>query len=97
MATHRQGRSRTQRDCEDNQPTNDHAKFMAAMTNLANSMQANATATIHVVERIGRPAGTGNGEGTGTILDGVSMALTTFMKVNPPIFKGTTNSAEADN
>ena len=46
--------------------------------------------------------GNGNGSGIGTE-DGINvggtgqMTLATFLKVNPPSFKGTTNPSEADN
>ncbi|XP_057719768.1 uncharacterized protein LOC130934199 [Arachis stenosperma] len=40
---------------------------MAAMENLANTMEANATVTLQAVQRLGQPAGNGNGnvEGNG--------------------------------
>ncbi|KAL4306109.1 hypothetical protein AHAS_Ahas16G0145400 [Arachis hypogaea] len=52
------------------------------------------------MERMGRSTGNrnGSGEGTGNNLGGrVPMTLATFLKVNPPTFKGSTNPTEADN
>ncbi|KAL4306905.1 hypothetical protein AHAS_Ahas16G0225000 [Arachis hypogaea] len=97
MATRERGRSRTQRDNEDDQLADNHAEFMAAITNLANSMQTSAATTTQAVERLGQPTGNGNGEGTENNLGGAPMTLVTFLKVNPPTFRGTTNPTEADN
>ncbi|XP_020992705.1 uncharacterized protein LOC110278786 [Arachis duranensis] len=38
---------------------------MAAMANLANTMEANAAATLQAVQRLGQPTGNGNGNGNG--------------------------------
>ncbi|XP_057740069.1 uncharacterized protein LOC130957213 [Arachis stenosperma] len=76
---------------------------MAAMTNLANTMQANAVATMQTMERMGQLAGNGNGnenkngEGDGNDLGGAPMTLASFLKVHPLTFRGSTNSTEADN
>nr|XP_025664664.1 uncharacterized protein LOC112763131 [Arachis hypogaea] len=78
---------------------------MAAMVNLANTMEANAAATLQAVQRLGQPAGNGNGEGNGNDnaerngdnMGGAPMTLATFLKVHPPSFRGSTNSTEADN
>ncbi|XP_016185713.1 uncharacterized protein LOC107627391 [Arachis ipaensis] len=80
---------------------------MAAMVNLANTMEANAAATLQAGQRLGQPAGNENGNGEGNANDnaegnddntgGVLMTLATFLKVHPPTFQGSTNPTEADN
>ncbi|KAL4346001.1 hypothetical protein AHAS_Ahas11G0334700 [Arachis hypogaea] len=80
---------------------------MAAMANLANTMEANATATLQAVQRLGQPTENGNGnsegnannnaEGNGDNTKGVPMTLVTFLKVHLPIFRGSTNPTEGDN
>ncbi|KAL4366012.1 hypothetical protein AHAS_Ahas07G0163500 [Arachis hypogaea] len=81
---------------------------MAAMANLANTMEANAAVTLQAVQRLGQPARNGNGngngegnandnaEGNGDNMGGVLMTLATFLKVHPPTFRGSTNPTEAD-
>ncbi|KAL4274759.1 hypothetical protein AHAS_Ahas20G0039300 [Arachis hypogaea] len=78
------------------------------MANLANTMEANAAATLQAVQRLGQPAGNrnGNGNGEGNANDNaegngdntgvVPMTLATFLKVHPPTFRGSTNPVEAD-
>ncbi|KAL4396540.1 hypothetical protein AHAS_Ahas01G0102100 [Arachis hypogaea] len=59
MATH--GRSRAHsRESRNEQLADNHAEFMVAMANLANTMEANAAATLQAVQRLGQPGGTGN-------------------------------------
>ncbi|KAL4328904.1 hypothetical protein AHAS_Ahas13G0246700 [Arachis hypogaea] len=80
---------------------------MAVMANLANIMEANATATLQDVQMLGQLAGNGNKNGEGNandhaegnddIMEGAPMTLATFLKVHPPIFRGSTNPTEADN
>ncbi|XP_016162305.1 uncharacterized protein LOC107605074 [Arachis ipaensis] len=76
---------------------------MAAMSNLANTMEANDAATMQAVERMGQLAGNGNGNGNGNgerdsnNLGGAPMTLASFVKVHPPTFKGSTNPTKADN
>ncbi|KAL4365635.1 hypothetical protein AHAS_Ahas07G0125800 [Arachis hypogaea] len=70
-------------------------------------MEANAAATLQAVQRLGQPVGNRNGngegnanenaEGNGDNMGGVLMTLSTFLKVHPPIFRGSTNPTEADN
>ncbi|XP_016178206.1 uncharacterized protein LOC107620585 [Arachis ipaensis] len=75
------------------------------MANLANSMEANAVATLQAVQRLGQPDGNGegngnmnnNGEGNGNDLGGTSMTLASFFKVHPLTFRGSTNPTEAEN
>ncbi|XP_016185101.1 uncharacterized protein LOC107626715 [Arachis ipaensis] len=79
---------------------------MAAMPNLVNTMEANATATLQAVQRLGQPVGNGNGndegnandnaEGNGDNTGGVPMTLATFLKVHSPTFRVSTNPIEAD-
>ncbi|XP_016162661.1 uncharacterized protein LOC107605323 [Arachis ipaensis] len=68
---------------------------MAAMANLVNTMEANAATTLQAAQRLGQPAG--NGDGNGDDLGGAPMTLATFLKVHPPNFRGSTNPTEADN
>ncbi|XP_016164598.1 uncharacterized protein LOC107607130 [Arachis ipaensis] len=106
MATRGRGRARS-RESRNAQPANNHAEFLAAMANLANTIEANATATLQAVQRLGQPAGNENGNGEGNAHDiaegngdntgDVSMTLATFLKVHPPIFRGLTNPTEANN
>ncbi|KAL4301092.1 hypothetical protein AHAS_Ahas17G0266300 [Arachis hypogaea] len=104
MATHGQGRVRS-RESRNEQPADNHAEFMAAMENLANTMEANAIATLQAVQRLGQPAGNGNGDGNGhdnvegndDNMGGAPMTLATFLKVHPPSFRSSTNPTEADN
>ncbi|XP_016192382.1 uncharacterized protein LOC107633258 [Arachis ipaensis] len=80
---------------------------MAAMANLANTMEANAAVTLQVVQRLGQPAGNKNENGDGNADDnaerngdnmgGALMTLVMFLKVHPPSFRGSTNPMEADN
>ncbi|XP_016195791.1 uncharacterized protein LOC107636827 [Arachis ipaensis] len=80
---------------------------MAAMANLANTMEANTAATLQAVQRLGQLAGNGDGNGEGNADDndegsgdntgGAWMTLVTFLKVHPPSFRGSTNPTEADN
>ncbi|KAL4381727.1 hypothetical protein AHAS_Ahas04G0162400 [Arachis hypogaea] len=89
------------------QPADNHAEFMAAMANHANTMEANAAATLQAVQRLGQPMGNGNengegnandnAEGNGDNMRSAPMTLETFLKVHPPIFRGSTNPTEADN
>ncbi|KAL4329547.1 hypothetical protein AHAS_Ahas13G0311000 [Arachis hypogaea] len=99
MATRRRGRSRTWRDNEGNQLANDHAEFIATMTNLANSMRASATAKAQAMKMLGQPTKNRNknGEGAKNNLGVASITLAAFLKVNPLTFRGTTNPTEADN
>ncbi|XP_057758308.1 uncharacterized protein LOC130978986 [Arachis stenosperma] len=81
---------------------------MAAMANLANTMEANAAATLQAVQRLGQLTGNGNGnengegntndnaEGNGDNTGGIPMTLATFLKVHRPTFRGSTNPIEAD-
>ncbi|XP_016199415.1 uncharacterized protein LOC107640407 [Arachis ipaensis] len=59
------------------------------MANLANTMEANAVATLQAVQRLGQQAGNGNGDGNGTIM--------WKEMVHPPSFRGSINPTEADN
>ncbi|XP_015945132.1 uncharacterized protein LOC107470249 [Arachis duranensis] len=51
MATRERGRSRTRRDNEDDEPADNHAEFMTAITNLDNSMQTSAATVTQAMER----------------------------------------------
>ncbi|XP_057740063.1 uncharacterized protein LOC130957207 [Arachis stenosperma] len=98
MATLRRGRTRTPGETGNEQPADNHAEFMVAMANLANT-----------IERLGQPAGNENGNengngdgnrnggGNGNDLGGTPMTLATFLKVYPPTFRGSTNPTEAGN
>ncbi|XP_016178334.1 uncharacterized protein LOC107620722 [Arachis ipaensis] len=77
------------------------------MANLANTVEANAAMTLQAMKRLSQPAGNGNGNSEGNVNDNVEgngdnaggalMTLVTFLKVHPPIFRGSTNPTEADN
>ncbi|KAL4381254.1 hypothetical protein AHAS_Ahas04G0115100 [Arachis hypogaea] len=77
------------------------------MANLANTMEANAAATLQAVQRLGQPARNGHGnkngegnandnaEGNGDNTGGVLMTLAIFLKVHLPTFCRSTNLIEA--
>nr|XP_029152419.1 uncharacterized protein LOC114926116 [Arachis hypogaea] len=65
MATRRRGRTCSRGESRNEQLADNHAKFMAEMANLGNTMEANAAATLQAVQRLGQPAGNGNGNGNG--------------------------------
>ncbi|KAL4396700.1 hypothetical protein AHAS_Ahas01G0118100 [Arachis hypogaea] len=63
------------------------------MATLMNAVHANTVATNQVLERMNR-----NGNGLRNHhAGGGPMALATFLKVNPPTFRRSTNPTEADN
>ncbi|XP_015949202.1 uncharacterized protein LOC107474125 [Arachis duranensis] len=72
---------------------------MAAMVNLANTMEANAAAILQVVQRLTQPARSenNNGEGAEDSLRGVPRTLAAFQKAGSLVFNGSTNYTEADN
>ncbi|XP_016192372.1 uncharacterized protein LOC107633247 [Arachis ipaensis] len=74
-----------------------HTKFMAAMNNLANTIQAGTVMTTHALRRIKQSVINENVEGAEDSLEGVPRTLPAFLKVDPPIFNGSTNPTEADN
>ncbi|KAL4357030.1 hypothetical protein AHAS_Ahas09G0145900 [Arachis hypogaea] len=80
MATRGRGWTHTWRDNKDDQPADNHAEFMAAMTNLANLMQASVAATTQAIERLGQPTKNGNRKGTENNLVGAPITLATFLK-----------------
>ncbi|KAL4391135.1 hypothetical protein AHAS_Ahas03G0214800 [Arachis hypogaea] len=71
MATHGRGRTRSRAESRNVQWADNHAKFIVAMANLANTMEANAAAILQAVQRLGQPAGNGNGNGEGNANDNV--------------------------
>ncbi|KAL4373109.1 hypothetical protein AHAS_Ahas05G0048900 [Arachis hypogaea] len=97
MVTHRRGQTHTQRESEGNPLTDNHAKLMAAMTNLVNTIQASTAMTTHAMWRTRQSAKNKNREGAEDRLDGVSRTLAAFLKVDSPVFSGSTNPTEADN
>ncbi|KAL4276201.1 hypothetical protein AHAS_Ahas20G0183500 [Arachis hypogaea] len=105
MATRGRGRTCTRGGTENDRPADNHAKVMAAMANLANTIEPNAAATLQSVQRLGQPVGNRNGngngnengDGDGNDLGGARMTLASFLKVHPPTFRGSTNSTEANN
>ncbi|XP_016178309.1 uncharacterized protein LOC107620694 [Arachis ipaensis] len=80
-----QGRGQTSNE-EPKTNRNNPVNFMAALENMVAAMQA-------TVEALGRQVNNGNG------VNGNQgpMSLATFLKVNPSIFRGTTNPTEVDN
>ncbi|XP_016199536.1 uncharacterized protein LOC107640536 [Arachis ipaensis] len=97
MVTRGRGRARS-RESRNEQPADNHAEFMAVMANLVNTMEANAAATLQVIQRLTHPAISGNDKGGGAegSLRGVPRTLTAFRKAGPPIFNGSTNHTEVD-
>ncbi|KAL4329371.1 hypothetical protein AHAS_Ahas13G0293400 [Arachis hypogaea] len=78
---------------------------MEAMANLANTIEANAAATLQVVQRLGQLEENGNGnengsehaEGNSNDLGDALMNLAIFLKFHPSTFRGSNNPTEADN
>ncbi|KAL4350146.1 hypothetical protein AHAS_Ahas10G0112800 [Arachis hypogaea] len=107
MATYGRGCTRSRAESSNAQPADNHAEFMAAMANLANTMEANVAMTPQAVQRLGQPAGNGNGNGeenvnenveeNGDNMGGAPMTLATFLKIHLPSFRGSTNPTEANN
>ncbi|KAL4306580.1 hypothetical protein AHAS_Ahas16G0192500 [Arachis hypogaea] len=63
------------------------------MTTLVNAMHVNTVATNQAMEKMNRnSSGLGNHQA-----EGGPMTLATFLKVNLPIFKGSTNLTKSDN
>ncbi|XP_016173165.1 uncharacterized protein LOC107615631 [Arachis ipaensis] len=89
MVTRVRGRGRGRDRASNLEPEtteNNPAKFMTTLENMAAAMRA--TAVI-----LGNQAGNGNGDDRGN----GPTTLASFLKINPPIFRGTTNPTEADN
>ncbi|KAL4275805.1 hypothetical protein AHAS_Ahas20G0143900 [Arachis hypogaea] len=90
MASHGRGRMRSRGESSNEQPADNHAEFMAAMANLANTMEANAAATLQAMQRLGQLVenenrngegkGNENTEGNGDNMGGAPMTLATFLK-----------------
>ncbi|KAL4306408.1 hypothetical protein AHAS_Ahas16G0175300 [Arachis hypogaea] len=105
MATCRRGCTRTREGTGNDRLVNNHAEFMKAMANLANTMEANTAATLQAVQRLGQPAGNrngngdgnGNGDENGNDTGAALMTLASFLKVHPLTFSGLTNSTEVKN
>ncbi|XP_057760340.1 uncharacterized protein LOC130980704 [Arachis stenosperma] len=82
--------------------------FIAAMNTMAEAVHETATATTRAIDHLGERNGDRNGGlngecgGDGNDNEGAGnhdnpMTLATFLKVNPPKFKGTLVATEADN
>ncbi|KAL4343919.1 hypothetical protein AHAS_Ahas11G0126500 [Arachis hypogaea] len=97
MASRGQGQSHMRRDYEGNPTTDNHAELVAAMTNLVNIIQVSTAMTTHAMRRTRQSSKNENGEGAENNLGGVLRTLDAFLKVDPPIFNGSTNPTEADN
>ncbi|XP_015970393.1 uncharacterized protein LOC107493874 [Arachis duranensis] len=77
------------------------------MANHANTMEVNVAVTLQAVQKLGQLARNRNGngeenandnaEGNGDNTEGAPMTLATFLKVQPPRFRGSTNPTEVDN
>ncbi|MED6167945.1 hypothetical protein PIB30_007617 [Stylosanthes scabra] len=87
VASGGRGRGRDRRGNDRNIPMDNQAEFLAAMTNLANTIQAGVAA-------MNQARGNENADHQD---GGDTMTLATFLKVNPPTFKGSNNPTEADN
>ncbi|KAL4293807.1 hypothetical protein AHAS_Ahas18G0165000 [Arachis hypogaea] len=59
------------------------------MTNLTNAVQGSIVATNQPMERMEKHVENGN--------DGGPITLATFLKVNPPVFNGSTSPTESNN
>ncbi|KAL4321623.1 hypothetical protein AHAS_Ahas14G0129000 [Arachis hypogaea] len=79
------GRGRNQNE-EHGTNANNPANFMAALKNMVVVMQATAAALENQANNVNSTNG-----------DNGPMTLSTFLKVHPPTFRGTTNTTEADN
>ncbi|XP_057720049.1 uncharacterized protein LOC130934502 [Arachis stenosperma] len=90
------------------EPTRGADAFIAAMNTMAEAVRETATATRRAIDRLGERNGDRNGGrngergGDGNDNEGAGnhdnpMTLATFLKVNPPKFKGTLVATEADN
>ncbi|XP_016206162.1 uncharacterized protein LOC107646493 [Arachis ipaensis] len=90
------------------EPTRGADAFIAAMNTMAEAVRETATATTRAIDRLGERNrdhnGGRNGErgGDGNDNEGAGnhdnpMTLATFLKVNPPKFKGTLVATQADN
>ncbi|KAL4294162.1 hypothetical protein AHAS_Ahas18G0200500 [Arachis hypogaea] len=91
MLTRRHGRGRGRDRIDTVTPSlagTDPVDFMAALGNMAATMQATA-------EALGNQINQGN-HGNNNDEDG-PMTLATFLKVRPPTFRGTSNPTDADN
>ncbi|XP_015947635.1 uncharacterized protein LOC107477780 [Arachis duranensis] len=86
MATHGRDHDRGRDRASNTEPENNLANFTNALENMAATMHATAAA-------LGNQVGNGNG---GDREKG-PMTLATFLKVNQPIFRETTDPTEADN
>ncbi|XP_016165452.1 uncharacterized protein LOC107608074 [Arachis ipaensis] len=67
------------------------------MTNLVNMIQANTAITTHAMQQTRQSVRNESGEGAEDCLDGVPRTLAAFLKVDLPIFNGSTNPTEAGN
>ncbi|XP_072076711.1 uncharacterized protein [Arachis hypogaea] len=90
MATRGQGHTHSRAESRNEQPADNHAEFIVAMANLANTIEENAAVTLD-------GNGNDNAKGNGDNMGGAPMTLATFLKVHPPSFRGSTNPTEADN
>ncbi|XP_015955796.1 uncharacterized protein LOC107480166 [Arachis duranensis] len=97
MATCGRDRTRTRRENESKPSTYNHAELVVAMTNLSNTIQAGTAIAAHAFWRIRQSVGSEKEEGAEDSLVGVPRTLAAFLKVDPPIFNGSTNPIEADN
>ncbi|KAL4276226.1 hypothetical protein AHAS_Ahas20G0186000 [Arachis hypogaea] len=89
MATRGRGQTRTRRENEEGASLDNQTTLLATMTTLVNAMHANTVATNQAMERMN---GNGN-ELRNHQADGDLMTLATFLKLNPPIFKGNGNES----
>ncbi|XP_057724077.1 uncharacterized protein LOC130940045 [Arachis stenosperma] len=84
------GRARGRNQSEEHEMNaNNPVNFMAALQNLADVMQATA-------EALGQQMNNNQNSGNGENRTQGPITLATFLKVNPPKFKGTTSPTEAD-
>ncbi|MED6125299.1 hypothetical protein PIB30_067250 [Stylosanthes scabra] len=88
MATPTRGRGRPHNANDGNKSDNGQREFFAAMTNMANTIQAGMIA-MNVAHA--QHVGGGNG---GVPADHRPMNVASFLKINPPLFPGSANPTE---
>ncbi|MED6164991.1 hypothetical protein PIB30_095451 [Stylosanthes scabra] len=90
MASAPRSRGRPRNSGEGHEPDYGQREFFAAMTHMANTIQAGMAAAnaAHANLAVG-------GERDGPV-NARPMTLASFLKINPPTFQGTSNPSEAD-
>ncbi|MED6152132.1 hypothetical protein PIB30_088991 [Stylosanthes scabra] len=90
MASPSRSRGRPRNSSEGHEPDYGQGEFFAAMTRMANTIQAGMAAT-----NAAHANAAAGGEDDGSV-NARPMTLASFLKINPPTFQGTSNPSEAD-